>query len=158
MYYILNTVLQELISCRVTLCPCSIISDISVLKLKMDKCSRQDNLFMKKVLICLSYTHLFSSIHHLLFVIIRVSPSVGSLGLILCQCFTVLSLLQHAQHLYRHIYLCCKEESSTQAHFEKLYTLLALISMELANEEVVVDLIRVALALQVHMHCVYSPE
>lgn len=29
--------------------PCSIISDISVLKLKVDKCSRQDNLFMKKV-------------------------------------------------------------------------------------------------------------
>lgn len=29
---------------------CSIISDISVLKLKVDKCSRQDNLFMKKVL------------------------------------------------------------------------------------------------------------
>ena len=28
----------------------SIISDISVLKLKVDKCSRQDNLFMKKVL------------------------------------------------------------------------------------------------------------
>ncbi|XP_051501308.1 protein EFR3 homolog B-like isoform X2 [Myxocyprinus asiaticus] len=80
----------------------SIISDISVLKLKVDKCSRQDNLFMKK----------------------------------------------HAQHLYRHIYLCCKEQSSVQSHFEKLYSLLALISMELANEEVVVDLIRVALALQ----------
>uniref|UniRef100_A0A8C1UD18 EFR3 homolog Bb (S. cerevisiae) n=1 Tax=Cyprinus carpio TaxID=7962 RepID=A0A8C1UD18_CYPCA len=80
----------------------SIISDISVLKLKVDKCSRQDNLFMKK----------------------------------------------HAQHLYRHIYLCCKEQSSVQPHFEKLYSLLALISMELANEEVVVDLIRVALALQ----------
>lgn len=29
--------------------PHSIISDISVLKLKVDKCSRQDNLFMKKV-------------------------------------------------------------------------------------------------------------
>lgn len=28
---------------------CSIITDISVLKLKVDKCSRQDNLFMKKV-------------------------------------------------------------------------------------------------------------
>ena len=28
----------------------SIISDISVLKLKVDKCSRQDNLFMKKVI------------------------------------------------------------------------------------------------------------
>ncbi|XP_041951054.1 protein EFR3 homolog B isoform X1 [Alosa sapidissima] len=80
----------------------SIISDISVLKLKVDKCSRQDNLFMKK----------------------------------------------HSQHLYRHIYLCCKEEWSEQPHFEMLYALLALISMELANEEVVVDLIRLALALQ----------
>lgn len=36
-----------------------------------------------------------------------------------------------------------------QPHFEMLYSLLALISMELANEEVVVDLIRLALALQV---------
>uniref|UniRef100_A0AAY4B7D3 EFR3 homolog B n=1 Tax=Denticeps clupeoides TaxID=299321 RepID=A0AAY4B7D3_9TELE len=80
----------------------SIISDISVLKLKVDKCSRQDNLFMKK----------------------------------------------HAQQLYRHIYLSCKEQSSAQPHFETLYALLALISIELANEEVVVDLIRLALALQ----------
>lgn len=32
-------------------CGYSIISDISVLKLKVDKCSRQDNLFMKKVFI-----------------------------------------------------------------------------------------------------------
>ncbi|MCJ8743967.1 hypothetical protein PDJAM_G00100660 [Pangasius djambal] len=80
----------------------SIISDISVLKLKMEKCSRQDNLFMKK----------------------------------------------HAQQLYRHIYLSCKEQSSVQPHYEMLYALLALISMELANEEVVVDLIRLALALQ----------
>uniref|UniRef100_A0A3B4DYC3 EFR3 homolog B n=1 Tax=Pygocentrus nattereri TaxID=42514 RepID=A0A3B4DYC3_PYGNA len=80
----------------------SIIPDISVLKLKMEKCSRQDNLFMKK----------------------------------------------HAQQLYRHIYLSCKEQSSVQPHFEMLYSLLALISMELANEEVVVDLIRLALALQ----------
>ncbi|KAG7282051.1 hypothetical protein CRUP_023567 [Coryphaenoides rupestris] len=66
----------------------SIISDISVLKLKVDKCSRQDNLFMKK------------------------------------------------------------EQSSGQQHYENLYNLLALLSMELANEEVVVDLIRLALALQ----------
>ncbi|KTF92735.1 hypothetical protein cypCar_00014637, partial [Cyprinus carpio] len=83
--------------------PVRIISDISVLKLKVDKCSRQDNLFMKK----------------------------------------------HSQRLYRHIYLACKEESSVQRHFESLYTLLALICVELANEEVVVDLIRLALALQV---------
>uniref|UniRef100_A0A8C1UEN4 EFR3 homolog Ba (S. cerevisiae) n=1 Tax=Cyprinus carpio TaxID=7962 RepID=A0A8C1UEN4_CYPCA len=82
--------------------PVRIISDISVLKLKVDKCSRQDNLFMKK----------------------------------------------HSQRLYRHIYLACKEESSVQRHFESLYTLLALICVELANEEVVVDLIRLALALQ----------
>uniref|UniRef100_A0A1A7YST9 EFR3 homolog Bb n=1 Tax=Iconisemion striatum TaxID=60296 RepID=A0A1A7YST9_9TELE len=80
----------------------SIISDIAVLKLKVDKCSRQDNLFMKK----------------------------------------------HGQHLYRHIYLGCKEESSGREHYETLYTLLGLLSVELANEEVVVDLIRLALALQ----------
>ncbi|KAG2467778.1 EFR3B protein, partial [Polypterus senegalus] len=80
----------------------SIISDISFLKLKVEKCSRQDNLFMKK----------------------------------------------HSQQLYRHIFLSCKEENSSHPHFEILYTLLALISMELANEEVVVDLIRLALALQ----------
>uniref|UniRef100_A0AAY4B5Q9 EFR3 homolog B n=1 Tax=Denticeps clupeoides TaxID=299321 RepID=A0AAY4B5Q9_9TELE len=50
--------------------------------------------------------------------------------------------------LCRHIFLVCKEENSSQRHFESLFTLLALISMELANEEVVVDLIRLALALQ----------
>ncbi|XP_042246486.1 protein EFR3 homolog B isoform X1 [Thunnus maccoyii] len=80
----------------------SIITDISVLKLKVDKCSRQDNLFMKK----------------------------------------------HGQQLYRHIYLGCKEESSGQQHYETLFALLGLLSVELANEEVVVDLIRLALALQ----------
>ncbi|KAK7142132.1 hypothetical protein R3I94_011735 [Phoxinus phoxinus] len=82
--------------------PVRIISDISVLKLKVDKCSRQDNLFMKK----------------------------------------------HSHRLYRHIYLACKEESSVQRHFESLHMLLGLICVELANEEVVVDLIRLALALQ----------
>ncbi|XP_038582630.1 protein EFR3 homolog B isoform X5 [Micropterus salmoides] len=80
----------------------SIISDISVLKLKVDKCSRQDNLFMKK----------------------------------------------HSQQLYRHIYLGCKEQSSGRQHYETLFALLGLLSVELANEEVVVDLIRLALALQ----------
>ncbi|XP_056283912.1 protein EFR3 homolog B isoform X3 [Pseudoliparis swirei] len=80
----------------------SIIADISVLKLKVDKCSRQDNLFMKK----------------------------------------------HGQQLYRHIYLGCKEPSSGRQHYESLFSLLGLLSVELANEEVVVDLIRLALALQ----------
>ncbi|XP_034999536.1 protein EFR3 homolog B isoform X1 [Hippoglossus stenolepis] len=80
----------------------SIISDISILKLKVDKCSRQDNLFMKK----------------------------------------------HGQQLYRHIYLGCKEQSSGRQHHEALFALLGLLSVELANEEVVVDLIRLALALQ----------
>uniref|UniRef100_A0A672HZV1 EFR3 homolog B n=1 Tax=Salarias fasciatus TaxID=181472 RepID=A0A672HZV1_SALFA len=80
----------------------SSISDISVLKLKVDKCSRQDNLFMKK----------------------------------------------HGQQLYRHIYLGCKEQSSGRQHYESLFALLGLLSVELANEEVVVDLIRLTLALQ----------
>uniref|UniRef100_A0A8C6SRJ7 EFR3 homolog Bb (S. cerevisiae) n=1 Tax=Neogobius melanostomus TaxID=47308 RepID=A0A8C6SRJ7_9GOBI len=79
-----------------------IISDISVLKLKVDKCSSQDNLFMKK----------------------------------------------HGQRLYRHIYLGCKEQSSRRQHYQRLFTLLALLSVELANEEVVVDLIRLSIALQ----------
>ncbi|KAB0400769.1 hypothetical protein E2I00_006017 [Balaenoptera physalus] len=80
----------------------STLSDISVLKLKVDKCSRQDTIFMKK----------------------------------------------HSQQLYRHIYLSCKEEANVQQHYEALYGLLALISIELANEEVVVDLIRLVLAVQ----------
>ncbi|XP_025117226.2 protein EFR3 homolog B isoform X3 [Bubalus bubalis] len=80
----------------------STLSDISVLKLKVDKCSRQDTIFMKK----------------------------------------------HSQQLYRHIYLSCKEETNIRKHYEALYGLLALISIELANEEVVVDLIRLVLAVQ----------
>lgn len=56
---------------------------------------------------------------------------------------------QHSQQLYRHIYLICKEESNVQAHYEALYSMLMLISIELANEEVVVDLIRLVLAVQV---------
>lgn len=36
-----------------------------------------------------------------------------------------------------------------QAHYEALYSMLMLISIELANEEVMVDLIRLVLAVQV---------
>ncbi|XP_058020730.1 protein EFR3 homolog B isoform X6 [Ahaetulla prasina] len=81
----------------------STISDISILKLKVDKCSRQDTVFMKK----------------------------------------------HSQQLYRHIYFTCKEDNNSRTHYEAVYSLLALISIELANEEVVVDLIRLVLAIQV---------
>ncbi|XP_075454742.1 protein EFR3 homolog B isoform X3 [Ascaphus truei] len=80
----------------------STVADIAVLKLKVDKCSRQDSLFMKK----------------------------------------------HSQQLYRHIYLSCNEPSNMQTHYEALYGLLMMISIELANEEVVVDLIRLVLAVQ----------
>ncbi|KAI9544152.1 Protein EFR3 B [Dissostichus eleginoides] len=55
---------------------------------------------------------------------------------------------KHGQQLYRHIYLGCKEPSSGGQHYESLFALLGLLSVELANEEVVVDLIRLALALQ----------
>lgn len=58
--------------------------------------------------------------------------------------------VQHAQRLYRHVYLTCKEESSGKGHYQALITLLAVLSVELANNEVLVDLIRLVLALQVH--------
>ncbi|KAM8722377.1 protein EFR3 homolog B-like [Acanthopagrus schlegelii] len=80
----------------------SVMFDVSVLEVKEDRCSRQDNLFIRK----------------------------------------------HAQRLYRHVYLTCKEESSGRGHYRALITLLAVLSVELANEEVVVDLIRLVLALQ----------
>ncbi|XP_030008639.1 protein EFR3 homolog B-like [Sphaeramia orbicularis] len=80
----------------------SVVFDVSVLELKEDGCSRQDNLFTRK----------------------------------------------HAQRLYRHVYLACKEENSGRSHYQALFILLAVISLELANEEVVVDLIRLLLALQ----------
>lgn len=57
--------------------------------------------------------------------------------------------VQNAQRLYRHVYLTCKEESSGRGHYQALVTLLAVLGVELANEEVVVDLIRLVLALQV---------
>lgn len=56
---------------------------------------------------------------------------------------------QHAQRLYRHVYLTCREASSGRGHYQALFTLLAVVSVELANEEVLVDLIRLVLALQV---------
>ncbi|XP_042260155.1 protein EFR3 homolog B-like [Thunnus maccoyii] len=59
-----------------------------------------------------------------------------------------LFMRKHAQRLYRHVYLACKEESSGRSHYQALFTLLAILSVELANEEVVVDLIRLVLALQ----------
>lgn len=59
---------------------------------------------------------------------------------------------QNGQQLYRHIYLGCKEEDNVQKNYELLYTSLALITIELANEEVVIDLIRLAIALQVCLH------
>lgn len=46
----------------------------------------------------------------------------------------------------------CKEEDNVQKNYELLYTSLALITIELANEEVVIDLIRLAIALQVCFH------
>uniref|UniRef100_A0A3Q2D6H6 EFR3 homolog B n=1 Tax=Cyprinodon variegatus TaxID=28743 RepID=A0A3Q2D6H6_CYPVA len=67
-----------------------------------DRCSRQDNLFIRK----------------------------------------------HAQRLYRHIYLACKEENNGSNHYKALFSLMAVLSVELLNEEVLVDLIRLTLALQ----------
>ncbi|XP_069377425.1 protein EFR3 homolog B-like isoform X2 [Paralichthys olivaceus] len=65
-----------------------------------------------------------------------------------CSRQDVLFMRKHAQRLYRHVYLACKEESSGRGHYQALFTLLAVLSVELANEEVLVDLIRLVLALQ----------
>uniref|UniRef100_A0A3Q2GMY5 EFR3 homolog B n=1 Tax=Cyprinodon variegatus TaxID=28743 RepID=A0A3Q2GMY5_CYPVA len=50
--------------------------------------------------------------------------------------------VQHAQRLYRHIYLACKEENNGSNHYKALFSLMAVLSVELLNEEVLVDLIR----------------
>ncbi|XP_023252430.1 protein EFR3 homolog A isoform X1 [Seriola lalandi dorsalis] len=55
---------------------------------------------------------------------------------------------KHGQQLYRHIYLGCKEEDNVHKNFELLFTTLAILTIELANEEVVIDLIRLSVALQ----------
>ncbi|KAF3857765.1 hypothetical protein F7725_010966 [Dissostichus mawsoni] len=54
----------------------------------------------------------------------------------------------HGQQLYRHIFLGCKEEDNGHKNFELLFTTLAVLTIELANEEVVIDLIRLSIALQ----------
>ncbi|KAJ1194191.1 hypothetical protein NDU88_003486 [Pleurodeles waltl] len=79
-----------------------IIPDVSDLKIKREKITKQDVSFMKK----------------------------------------------HGPQLYRHIYLGCKEDDNVHKNFELLYTTLALLTIELANEEVVIDLIRLSVALQ----------
>jgi len=68
-----------------------------------------------------------------------------------------LVFLQHGQQLYRHIYLGCKEEDNIHKNFELLFTTLAILTIELANEEVVIDLIRLTIALQVKpMHSSFT--
>uniref|UniRef100_A0A671L176 Protein EFR3 homolog A n=1 Tax=Sinocyclocheilus anshuiensis TaxID=1608454 RepID=A0A671L176_9TELE len=79
-----------------------IIPNVAALKIKREKISKQDVVFMKK----------------------------------------------HGQQIYRHIYLGCKEEDNVQKNFELLFTALALITIELANEEVMIDLMRLSIALQ----------
>ncbi|CAF93519.1 unnamed protein product [Tetraodon nigroviridis] len=115
---------------RVCVCVCvcvfSVTFDVSDLELKDDACCRQDNLFIRKVGKALSDPTLTSA------------PL--ELGLV---------SVQHAQRLYRHVYLACREESSGRSHYRALVTLLAVLGVELANEEVLVDLIRLVLALQV---------
>uniref|UniRef100_A0A3B5MEV2 Uncharacterized protein n=1 Tax=Xiphophorus couchianus TaxID=32473 RepID=A0A3B5MEV2_9TELE len=54
---------------------------------------------------------------------------------------------KHGQQLYRHVYLGCKEEDNVHKNFELLFTTLAILTIELANEEVVIDLIRLSIAL-----------
>uniref|UniRef100_A0A087XJF9 EFR3 homolog B n=1 Tax=Poecilia formosa TaxID=48698 RepID=A0A087XJF9_POEFO len=59
-----------------------------------------------------------------------------------------LFIRKHAQRLYRHVFLACKEESNGPSHYQALCSLLVVLSVELVSEEVLVDLIRLILALQ----------
>uniref|UniRef100_A0A3Q2ZTN4 EFR3 homolog B n=1 Tax=Kryptolebias marmoratus TaxID=37003 RepID=A0A3Q2ZTN4_KRYMA len=59
-----------------------------------------------------------------------------------------LFMRKHTQRLYRHVYLACREENNGRSHYQALFTLLAVLSVELVNEEVLVDLIQLVLALQ----------
>lgn len=81
---------------------------------------------------------------------IRIIPNVAALKIkrekISKQDVTFMK--KHGQQLYRHIFLGCKEEDNNHKNFELLFTTLAVLTIELANEEVVIDLIRLALALQ----------
>ncbi|XP_031435065.1 protein EFR3 homolog A isoform X3 [Clupea harengus] len=81
---------------------------------------------------------------------IRIIPNVAALKIkrekISKQDVTFMK--KHGQQLYRHIYLGCKEEDNGQKNFELLFTALALVTIELANEDVIIDLIRLSLALQ----------
>uniref|UniRef100_A0A5F9CKM8 EFR3 homolog A n=1 Tax=Oryctolagus cuniculus TaxID=9986 RepID=A0A5F9CKM8_RABIT len=81
---------------------------------------------------------------------IRIIPDVADLKIKrekICRQDTSF-MKKNGQQLYRHIYLGCKEEDNVQKNYELLYTSLALITIELANEEVVIDLIRLVIALQ----------
>ncbi|KAM9719902.1 LOW QUALITY PROTEIN: protein EFR3 homolog A [Menidia menidia] len=81
---------------------------------------------------------------------IRIIPNVAALKIkrekISKQDVTFMK--KHGQQLYRHIYLGCKEEDNVHKNFELLFTTLAVLTIELANEDVVIDLIRLAIALQ----------
>ncbi|XP_023803989.1 protein EFR3 homolog B-like, partial [Cyanistes caeruleus] len=55
---------------------------------------------------------------------------------------------QHGPQLFRHIFLLSREGNNSREHFQALFRLLALLSLELASDDVIVDLVRLVLALQ----------
>ncbi|XP_032911976.1 protein EFR3 homolog B isoform X2 [Catharus ustulatus] len=87
---------------RHKLCPESSVGDVSALKLKVEKCSRQDSVFMKK----------------------------------------------HGSQLLRVLFLLAQQGNNSRDHFRALFRLLALLALELATDDVITDLVRLALALQ----------
>ncbi|XP_064267581.1 protein EFR3 homolog B isoform X2 [Passer domesticus] len=87
---------------RQRLCPSSSIADVSLLKLKVEKCSRQDSVFMKK----------------------------------------------HGAALLCHAFRLCRLGAPSRGHFRALFRLLALLGLELGTDDVITDLLRLALALQ----------
>ncbi|XP_071276949.1 protein EFR3 homolog B-like isoform X2 [Agelaius tricolor] len=88
---------------RPRLRPSSSIPDLSLLKLRVEKCSRQDSVFMKK----------------------------------------------HGSALLCHAFRVCRLCPASPQHFRALFRLLALLSLELGTDDVITDLLRLVLALQV---------
>ncbi|XP_047432194.1 protein EFR3 homolog B-like [Mugil cephalus] len=59
-----------------------------------------------------------------------------------------LFMRKHGQRLYRHVFLVCRDGDSGRHHYQAVLSLLAVLCVELTNEEVLVDMLRLLLSLQ----------
>uniref|UniRef100_UPI00358DE06D protein EFR3 homolog B-like isoform X2 n=1 Tax=Myxine glutinosa TaxID=7769 RepID=UPI00358DE06D len=82
---------------------------------------------------------------------VRIIPDVSSLKLRTEKCTKqdAAVMRKHGQQIYRQLYQSCNQEDKDRRHFNALYKTLVLLALELSSEEsVLVDLLRLALAMQ----------